>query len=28
VTRYEYKLDNFLAFIKLVFIMILLKRYF
>lgn len=28
VTRYEYKLENFLAFIKLVFIMILLKRYF
>ena len=28
VTRYEYKLENFLAFIKLVFIMILFKRYF
>ncbi|KKU58781.1 MAG: hypothetical protein UX81_C0016G0020, partial [Parcubacteria group bacterium GW2011_GWA2_47_12] len=28
VTRYEYLLENFLAFVKLVCIMLLFKRYF
>ena len=28
VTRYEYKLQNFVAFVKLVCIMLLFKRYF